>query len=141
MKIKWANYVWHDADELLNPFIHVYMYMMLVWGLCFTFFPEISGASETFLYQLTVLQAGDHITSIWGIICLIVVVCETIAFNQRTRWLGAGSTMLGFCVWLFAAITYAMGGFWFGLLVGAVPQLFFWAWLFFTVERYHRKHG
>ena len=141
MKINWKNFVEHDESEKLNPFIHLFMYMTLVWGLCFTFFPVATGASETFLYQLTVLQTFSGITSVWGIACLVVVVVELFAFNYRKRWLGGSATMMGFCVWLYAAITYGIGGFWFGLLVGAIPQLFFWVWLYITVERYHRKHG
>jgi hypothetical protein len=141
MSINWRNFVWHDDEEKVNPFVHVFMFINFVFGLCFTFFPGVSGANHTFLYELTAIQTQASTTSVWGVCALIACVFLLLAFNYRKKWLGNFSVMFGFSVWLFALITYIIGGFWFGMLVAAVPNVFFWAWLYFTVGRYHRKHG
>ena len=115
------------------------MYITFMFGLCFTLLPDWSGAVQTELYQLTTLQTHEFTTSIWGVCAIAACVFAAAAFYYRKRWLGAFAGLFGFGVWFFAAVTYIIGGFWFGLLVAAIPLVVFWSYLFFKIEAYHRR--
>ena len=128
------------GSERVNPFYHVFMYLNLVFAVCFIWLPDASGASETSLYELTTIQTAESTTSIWGACALVACVAMTYAFFNPLKFLGGIASMFGFGVWLFAAITYAIGGFWFGLIVTAVPNVFFWSWLYFVVSRMRRDY-
>jgi len=141
MKIKWDNFAKGSGDAPINPFMYVFTYITAVFGICFTFFPHVSGAYQTFLYELTTLQTQEFTTSIWGLCAIVAVVIGLVALNYRKRWMGNAASMFGFLVWLFAAVTYAVGGFWFGFLVAALPNVYFWAWMYFKTEQYHRRYG
>lgn len=140
MSLKTKNFTKGSGDAPINPFIYVFAYITFVFGLCFTFLPTWSGAEQTSLYQLTTLQTVEFTTSIWGICAMLVVFVGFVALYYRKRWLGNFASMFGFFVWLFAAITYVIGGFWFGFLVAALPNVFFWSWMYFRTEKYHREN-
>lgn len=130
-----------DSGKTLNPFMHVFLYMTMVWGIAMTFFAGTDTVSTTILYQET-QDVGSGFVNTWGLIAMATMVTHTIAFWIRGKW---GVRMMGWCVfagfylWLWAGIIYLESGFLFQFLIACVPNMAFWVW--YAWQRVKRKRG
>lgn len=140
MRSRLNNLIYVSEDKYINPLIHVFFYVTLAVGMAFVFFPDVTGAVDSRLYELTTVADGSHATSLWGIGALIVTAANFIAYAYRKPWLGPLVSMAGFMLWFYAFWIYASGGFLYGALVTSLPNMVFWAWQFVQVRKYHTRH-
>lgn len=123
--------------ELLNPLYHIFFWITLTMGLTFAFFPFSSGAVLSILYQQTQLNLPDFITSVWGLILVVISILNVLMLWFRTRGLGQVVGLSGACAWLYACIIYVFAHYWFGLLTLSLPNLAFWVYYYFKVSEYN----
>ena len=126
-----------DGDRM-HPLTHLFLAQTFIIGVAFAFIGMGSGVEATVLYQLTQLHFGSFATSAWGLILVAVSVLNTAAVWFKNVRLARPVAMLGFTAWLYAAVLYGLSGFWFQLVVPAVVNMLFWAWVYITVGRF--KH-
>ena len=131
--------IWKSQDERIHPLAHVFFFITLAIGVFFTFFADSSGVLATVLYTQTVAAFGDTVVSLWGIACLVVTALNTLMLLTRKSVFAYAATYGGYGVWLYAAITYAVGGFWLQLCVTALPNLAFWVWYYLAAKRYQER--
>ncbi len=119
-----------DSGLTLNPLMHGFLFLTLVLSIAFLFFGDTASVQAFVLYQNT-LSLDNGFVNLWGIIGLIVMASHTAAFWIRGFW-GAQLMRLnvfgGLYLWVWAATIYVLGGFWFQLLVFAIPNIYFWLW-------------
>jgi len=123
---------------LLNPLMHIFFLISLVFGFAFGIAPEFFGADQTVLFKETELNYWDGITSLWGLGLIVVTLSNTVVLLTRWRWLGSPTAWTGFFLWLYAMLVYLQEGFWLGLFGAALPNILFWAWYYGKVKMYHR---
>lgn len=130
-----------DSGETLNPFLHVFMYLTLIFGLAFLFGGGSATLQASVLFQQTML-VGEPWVNAWGLIGVAVALLHTVAFLVRGK---VGVRLMqaclfgGFYMWCWAGAIYLSGGFVFQFLVAVVPNLFFWSWYAFQWAK--RKRG
>lgn len=119
-----------DTGELLNPLMHVFIFVQLVFGSAFLFFGDTNTVQSSVLYQQT-LSWGPGTVNMWGLIGFLVPILHLFGVVIRGKF-GIQLMRLalagGFFIWLWAVVLYVQDDFWFQLLAGAVPNLSFWIW-------------
>lgn len=115
---------------------HLFFYITLIFGLAFILPPDVLGVATSPLYEFT--HAGPW-GFWWGVGLIVVFVANTVMLITRSRRLAGIVGVLGFSLWVFAAFAYIFMGFWFGLLVVAIPSLIFWGWYSITVSQFSRS--
>lgn len=124
----WNRLTKCDTGERLNPLMHIFLYLTFVFSFAFVF--GIGGVTESALYMET-FELGINAVNSWGMVGLATTLLHTIGILWRGKYgiqLMRLSIFGGFYLWLWAAIVYFLGGFYFQLLVGAIPNLAFWTW-------------
>lgn len=139
-KIK-HNFARCDSGELLNPFLHVFLFILAAFSVAFLFFGHTESVQAVVLYQETV-DIGNIFVNVWATIGLLVIILHTVAFWVRGP---AGARMLSICVfggfylWLWASVIYISAGFLFQFIVVCIPHLYFWSW--YALQWSRRRRG
>ena len=131
-----------QSGRTLNPFMHVFLFMLLGLSVAFLFFGDTLSVQSVVLYSETIRETSRGIVSAWGLIGLTVIILHTVAFLIQGKIglnLLRGALFGGFFVWLWAAVIYIQGGFFIQLLVFCFPNLYFWVW--YALEWAKRKRG
>lgn len=134
MKTWMQRIIYEDDGHRFNPLAHIFFYLTFAFGFAFTFFYHTDSVRMSPLLQATDDLLGERSLPIWGLCAIIVTVANTVAVVRRIDWLVVTAAMGGFAIWLFALIMYAQSGSWFQLLVGAVPNMVFWAWYYLNIK-------
>src|SRR6478752_8675686 len=117
----------HKPDgSYFNPLAHIFFYNTFVFGVAFTFFGNTDTVRNAVLYTESAKQFGPWALSAWGVCAMIVTLWNTYTIVARKP--SYGPALLGFALWMYAVLIYAMGDFYFQILVAAVPNLLFWGW-------------
>lgn len=123
-----------DGDPL-EVYHYIFMYITIMFGLSFTLFSSVLNADESVLYKATTIHLTENVTSVWGVACLITVSLVILAlYFEKYKWVPHAIGGVFSC-WLYAIIMYATDQFWFGILVGALPNAFYWAYTYIMVSR------
>lgn len=135
----WDKFTKCDSGKFLNPFMHVFLFYTLAWGIAMTFFGDTETVSATILYRET-KDIGFSLTNVWGLVAIVVMITHTTAFWVRGKH---GVKMMGLCVfggaylWIWAGIIYIESGFYFQFIIACLPNLAFWTW--YAWQRMKRK--
>lgn len=138
IKSIWYRLMHNREGWPLNPLIYIFFYLTAVNGIFFTFLTSLDTVQQSVLYQHTRDAFGTMPLPIWGVCAMLAVAINLTAILGRHRKLLGYGGMLGFGVWLFAGFIYVQDLLWFQALVGAVPNLIFWAWYYFRVKWYYK---
>lgn len=132
-------YVDYKKTQRVNPLLYPFLFQTFVYGLGFSTFFWWGGVSSSSLFQ-AMLAVHSFIPVVWGGFAVLATLLAVVLFlTRRAGWFGEVASILGFLVWLFAAIIYAMNGFWLVLLTVTGPALFFWTWYYMRVKDLQRK--
>lgn len=123
--------------QRINFAVHLFFYITLMFGLAFVLPPEWLGTGASELFHFSQVHG---VAFWWGMAMLVTTALNTIMLGTRNTVLAQYAAMVGFLCWAYAFIAYAIQGFWFGLLVGAVPNLAFWIWYYFQTQYYRRTY-
>lgn len=124
----WDRLTKCDTGQRFNPLMHVFMFLLLAFSLGMLIGDPSVMATE--LYSQTA-EIGLNAVNLWGAVGVITLIFHTAGMLIRGRW---GPHLLRFAVfggcyvWLWAAVIYIMGGFWFHLVANALPNIMFWVW-------------
>lgn len=119
-----------DGTRIPLP-THLFFYITLVFGIAFVLPPSIFGLGLVEIFKFSSLHG---LAQWWGMALITTTLLNTIMLITRNQTIAQVTGVLGFCCWLYAAIGYFIVGFPFGLLVGAVPNMIFWAWYTFRLS-------
>jgi hypothetical protein len=102
-----------------HPLALLFMLATLAYGIGFLILPysDILGTSSLYV---TMVGFGAHIAIVWGVASIISVVVTLAGYRI--------ASLLGFMVWLFAAICYIMDGNWLVLVAITIPNMLYWLW-------------
>lgn len=123
----------------LNPLIYPFLVYSFATGLAFVFFEDSAPVQASVLFQLTLAHAPDLAISVWGVLAMVVPVLVVVGLVVRQKWLGDFTTWLGFAMWVYAAIIFALYGFWLQVFTAGFINVFFWAWYWFQVRYYYNS--
>ena len=119
--------------------MHLFLLVTTVFSVGFLL--GVDSVVLTVLYSETAM-VGATAVNVWGLVGLATMIFHTAGMLIRGR-LGlamlAAAAFGGFYVWLWAAVIYFSGGFFFQLLAAAVPNLLFWAWYAWQWRRRYRN--
>lgn len=104
------------------------------------FFPHTAPVQASVLYHLTLAHAPDFAISAWGVIAMLVPVMAVVGLVVRKKWLGDLTTWLGFGMWVFAAIIFALYGFWLQVFTAGLLNVWFWSWYWMMVRDYYNNN-
>lgn len=139
-KFWWDRLTKCDSGLYLNPLMHVFMFVLLVFTIAYLFFDHTETVEASVLYQQTDMVGGVAVNS-WGAVGALAIVLHSLGMLIRGKW---GMKMLraaifaGFYVWLWAAVVYLQDHFWFQFFAAGVPNLAFWTWY---AWQYRRRHN
>lgn len=118
LKSQWYNSHMMRRIRENNPLALLFMLESFAYGLGFIILPHVHlGTSSLYV---TMTGISPHITLIWGIV-LVIVVLVTLAGHRI-------ASLLGCAAWIFALICYGLAGNWIVLVAIALPNVLFWAW-------------
>lgn len=130
-----------NSGLTLNPLMHVFIFLTLAFSVAFLFFGDTTSVSASILYIETI-GVTQSALNLWAIIGIATVTSHLTGllirgkigdFLMRITWFG------GFYMWLWAAVIYIGAGFWFQLIVAAVPNLLFWTWYAWQWRKRHNN--
>lgn len=76
---------------------------------------------------------------VWGVGCLAVITIGLVfLLFDRPPW-GKVSGLLGFMLWIFAVMCYAMAFEFVLLFAVSIPQAMFWRWQWVTLKRFREE--
>jgi hypothetical protein len=98
----------------------------------------MGGAAEIMSAALSV-PPFDYSEIIWGVIAMLNIVIGATFLLFNFPPFGRASGIVGFMLWIWAAIWFFNSGLY--LLVGilCLPQACFWIWQYFTLSRFRRE--
>lgn len=76
---------------------------------------------------------------VWGAVAVMASGFAITLLLRRSGWWGGIASLSGWMVWLFAAIVYAMEGYWLVLLTVAMVYGYFWVDYYLTIKTLQRK--
>lgn len=116
-------------DTRITPLAYLYGVKSVSTGAAYALFSEYSeGVQNTILYKEGALVG----VSIWGFLVLIGGVVLLLGLlNEHIRTVQISSFIL-FMAWAFAAIVYALGGYWIFLFPMAVIELLSCGYLYLS---------
>lgn len=123
----------YDAPaEFLNPLAQIFLVINLADAIAFLFFSHTAAVQSIGLVGL----AGPVLTVVFAVALIALVVLNT-ALLVTGKWrFGTAAAMLGFMIWTYATVLYAVGGLWLALIIHPLAQVAFWSWYFFMVKKY-----
>lgn len=137
--IKRFLFVDEDEKERINILFYPFIWATFFYGLGFAVLGWWSGVSSSSLYK-ALYVVHPALPPIWGLCALAAsMLALSLILTRRRNWLGNTASMFGFLVWTFAAIIYAMNGFWLVFVTVSMPNTFFWAWYYTRVMWYARE--
>jgi len=139
MKTVWNRLLYRQPGMYLNPFVYPFLLYTFVSGIAFVFFEDTGPVKASVLFQLTIAHAPDLAVSLWGLFAIMVPVMVVIGLVLRLRWWGEITTWLGFGLWVFATIIFALYGFWLQVLTVGMLNLSFWVWYWFMVREHYNN--
>lgn len=133
------NLVYRIDGKRVHPLSHIFFFITFVFGFCFLFMGDTTTISSLILYTESAKDFGAWALSLWGVCAMLITVLNTLAIGLHSKFV-TGTAMLGFGLWAYALVVYLAGGFWFHVLVVAVPNIWFWAWYYIQVTFLKRKY-
>ena len=131
-----------DANEKMriNPLFYPFLLASFIYGLGFLF-GGITGWTGVTSSSLYTALYGFHswLPQIWGVGSTLAGGSALTLMLRRKGAYGEAAAMFGVIVWLFAAITYAMGGYWLVLVTVTGPNLYFWVFYYLRLKWYERE--
>lgn len=121
-----------------NPFLHVFVIKTLVIGMLFTFYASNQKIESLTLFQLTNDYLPNQAGNFWGLALILVVIGHVLEMEFRGKGFGRYTAMLGFMLWLYAAVVYLLNGNWFGIIAITATSIFFYAWYYGSSINYQR---
>ena len=138
---RFVSHIRYKADGTkVNPLIHVFFFVTLVFGLGFTIFYNEPSVQQSILFSQTISLFGLGQIKFWGALALFTAVGNWWVHGVRLRKAISPFAILGFLLWAFAFFIYLQSGFWFQLFAGALPNMIFWAWLWLDIKRFERDN-
>lgn len=130
-----------DGSKIPVP-THLFFFITLIFGIAFGTPPFILDVGTTKLFAFAT-ATHPYVPFIFGGALLLTTALNTAMLLTRKPVFGFGTAMLGFIAWLYAGVAYIMGGFYFGLIVAALPNIIFWGWYYMQVNywKQYLKHG
>lgn len=131
--------IYRTDTEKHNFLMHPFLLMTAVYGIGLTFFQHTAPVQQSILYTLTNASSilPDSSLSVWGTVALVVTVLNFVGVLLRKKVLGTSVAMGGFMLWLYSFIVYAMFGFWIQVFFVSIPNMMFWGWYYFSVNKFH----
>jgi hypothetical protein len=125
----------HYNEELRIHFaVHLFLMVTLVAGIWFAFFGWTDIVQASLLWQATNVNLASGVMNVWGYAALAVTALNTYAIGWAKRRLHNAAAMGGFLLWLYAAVLYVTGGYFFHLTVVGIPNMLFWAYYYVATK-------
>lgn len=131
-------YINDKETKFINPLIYPFLLGTLIYGIGFAFLGDWSGVASSSLYQ-AMLSMHSSIPVAWGIGASMASGFAIILLLRRRGWWGGIASITGWMVWLFAAIVYAMEGYWLVFLTVALVYGYFWVYYYLSIKDFQRR--
>lgn len=121
------RFIYRNTDGERFP---LYLYLMMAYtlsmGVAFVFFGNTTSVQASVLYNLTTDIALVPAVSLWGVAAIAAVGLTAFNLLARYRPISSWGPILGYLVWVYAAVVYLTHGFWLQF-IAAFIWLCFWA--------------
>lgn len=124
----------YREEQRIHPAVHIFLAITLLAGIWFTFFGYTDAVQVSLLWQATNTSLTPWVMNLWGSAALLVTGLNTYGITQRKPRIHNAAAMGGFALWLYAAVMYLSGAFWFHLTVMALPNLAFWTYYYVATK-------
>lgn len=124
--------------ELFNPLIYPFLFSTLSYGIGFLF---LAGSDAVGLSSLHVAMysIATWFPILWGAIAILTIVGGLTFLLFNIPPFGKITGLIGFMLWLFAGVVYALTGGWLTLFSVAMPNMFFWIWQYLSLSLFRRE--
>lgn len=114
----------------VTPLTYLFSMQGVVWGIAFVFLQDFAGVRNTILYQESVIMGK----SIWGMTVLAasIALLGGLFVRGGADIAAVGALVMAVC-WIFAAVTYITGGYWF-LLALAIIYVLMYSYLYLAAS-------
>lgn len=122
----------------INPLIYPFLFGTFIYGIGFSTLNGWSGVASSSLFQ-AMYAMSPAVPIVWGAVAVMASGFAITLLLRRSGWWGGIASLSGWMVWLFAAIVYAMEGYWLVLLTVAMVYGYFWVDYYLTIKTLQRK--
>ena len=135
---QWHHLTHSARGELFNFLIYPFLLVTFSYGVGFVFFGGTTAVHDSSLY-LAMTHIAPLTPLIWGTIAILVIVVGIYVLLADKPPVGKVTALVGFALWFFAGMCYALTGGWLTLVSVALPSMMFWAWQYFSLSRFRRE--
>jgi len=131
--------VWKTPRQRFTTFLQIGIIHTLIFGLAFTLFSGTHIVDELQLFQFTSEYLPNIPGNLWGALLLLVVfghICEMIF---RGKGIGSVTAMIGFMLWLYAALSYISLGLYASVFLVCFWPVCFWIWYYASAIIYKKQ--
>lgn len=119
MQKRIVKFVDKSLNTKFNPLVYLFALSSFATGFAFVFLSYLPDVQNTLLYKHGVLFG----LTIWGSFLLIgMTMLLTGLFLNWNFFIKLGAFM-GFMLWLFGSLTYALNGFYYALIAGGLLHM------------------
>lgn len=121
--------------EVYNPLLWPFLLTTLAYGVGFAWVPGPGGSS---MYQ-AMISIGPALPFIWGWFAIVTILIGLtfLLFNKPPY--GKASGLMGFMLWVFAALCYGFAEAWLPFWAIAIPNMWFWIWQYLSLSLFRRQ--
>lgn len=131
-------YVDDKEQKLINPLIYPFLFGTLIYGIGFAFLGDWSGVASSSLFQ-AMYEMHPYVPVAWGYGGTLASGFAIVLLLKRDGWWGGIASISGWMVWLFAAIVYALEGYWLVFLTVALVYGYFWVYYYLSIKDLQRR--
>lgn len=123
---------------MFNPLIYPFLFATLVYGIGFAIAIPLGVVGDSSLLT-AMTQIGPHISMLWGWTAIVTIFGGMTFLMFNIPPFGKVSGLVGFMLWGFAGMCYALTGAWLALFAVAIPNMFFWFWQYLSLSKFRAE--
>ena len=135
----WSRITSSARGEVFNPLIWPFLLATFAYGLGFAVVMPLTGVAPDSSLFSAMSEIGTAFPVIWGSIAIATIIGGLTFLMFNIPPFGKVSGLIGFMLWLFAALCYIISGAWLPLLAVAVPNMIFWIWQYLSLTKFRAE--
>jgi hypothetical protein len=125
--------------EVFNPLTWPFLLATFAYGVGFSIFYPYTDALGTSSAFTAMYNINPAFPQVWGIMAVLTIVLGITFLLFNIPPFGKVSGLVGFALWLFVAICYAINGDWLVMLSVSLPNMWFWIWQYLSLSLFRRE--
>jgi hypothetical protein len=129
-----------ERGELFNPLIWPFLIATFAYSVGFLTLFSTEAISKSSLW-VTMHGLWAPLPFVWGSVCFITIVMGLTFLMFKIPPIGRLSGLLGFMIWVFAGLCWALTGGYITLFSIALPNMYFWMWQYISLSNFRRQEA